>query len=370
MSAQEPSPAGASSCSGGESETASQALRRLRANWPAILDRAESRVDQGRLELLGWGLTRPRVQVLSEAEAAGNWYFIGDLHNDYLAWHTLLGHAAQDPDFRLCFLGDLVDRGPHHVECLAALLEATERFPGRILWILGNHEDGIGFNARRSEGAPRYVSRVHPSEFVDWLNSGGGGIDQARADRTIRLLSEICRRLPRAVLFPDGLLATHGGVPLADRWASLTSLEAFHHPRALDDFTWTRAAEAPIRRGWQFDPERRARSSDFDYGWRDLEGFAKAVESVFPVKRVVRGHDHVAGGAAIPVRYQAVPLLTLNAFGFDYLTNDPSRYRDTLALGRAVAGALPEVIQVPVPRDQHGLVFGADGVVPEPGEPK
>ncbi len=346
-----------------ESETASQALQRLRKTWTEILDRVQDKVERGQLELFGWGLTRPRVQLLSAAEAVGNWYFIGDLHNDYLAWHTLFARVAQDPDFRLCFLGDLIDRGPHHIECLAALLEAVERFPGRILWILGNHEDGIGFNAKKGEGEPRYVSKVHPSEFVDWLNAGSPDLNQVKADRILRLLAEICRRLPRAVVFPDGLLATHGGVPLADRWASLVSLEAFHHPRVLDDFTWTRAAEVPIRRGWQYAPDKRARSSDFDYGWRDLEGFVKAVEPVMTIRRVVRGHDHVAGGAEQPKGYQAVPLLTLNAFGFDYLSNDTARYRQTLALGRAAPGALPDVLQVPVPLDQYHAIYGT--VAPE-----
>lgn len=349
-------------------ESASEALLRLRANWRDILDRAEARVERDELRLVGWGLTRLRVQRLTDEEAAGNWYFIGDLHNDYLAWHVLLDRVAQDPDFRLCFLGDLVDRGPHHIECFAAIMEAVERFPDRILWILGNHEDGIGFGSGKGNDEPRYASKVQPAEFVDWLNAGADGVDQSRADRIILLLAEICRRLPRAVLFPDGLLATHGGIPLADRWPTLTSIEAFHHPRVLDDFTWTRAAEAPLRRGWQYAAEKRLRSSDFDYGWRDLEGFAKAVEPVLPVRRVVRGHDHVAHGAEIAKGYEAVPVLTLNAFGFDYLTNDPARYRDTLTLGRAVRDALPEVVRVPVPRDQYDSIYGARSAVQIPGE--
>ncbi len=343
----------------GETETAAEAFVRLKAGWRDILDRAEAKVERGELALFGWGLTKPRVQVLSPEEAQGNWYFIGDLHNDYLAWHTLLARVTQDPDFRLCFLGDLIDRGPHHIECLAALLEAAERFPGRILWILGNHEDGIGFNLSKGPDQVRYVSKVAPSEFVDWLNAPGPDVDQVRTDRILRLLAEICRRLPRAVLFPDGLLATHGGVPLADRWPSLVSLEAFHHPRTLDDFTWTRAAEAPLRRGWQYAPDKRMRSSDFDYGWRDLEGFAKAVAPVFPVRRVVRGHDHVAGGSQRPAGYDAVPVLTLNAFGFDYLSNDTAIYRDSVTLGRAVKDQLPEVHEVPVPPAQRAAIYGA-----------
>jgi hypothetical protein len=215
---------------------------------------------------------------------------------------------------------------------------------------------------------------VEPSEFVDWLNCPGPDVDEGWTDRVLRLLSEICRRLPRAVLFPDGLLATHGGIPLQDRWQSLVTLEAFHHPRTLDDFTWTRAAEVPIRRGWQFAPDRRHRSSDFDYGWRDLEGFAQAVAPIFPVRRVVRGHDHVAGGSHRPEGYKSIPLLTLNAFGFDYLTNETAKYRDSLALGVAVRDQLPAVEQVPVPQDQRAAIYGEppsiDGQENEQLDPK
>ena len=339
-------------------ESASEGLARFRASWPDILDRAETKVARGQLELIGWGLTRPRVQRFNEVEAQGNWYFIGDLHSDYLAWHTLLSRVTSDPDFRLCFLGDLIDRGPHHIECFAAILEAAERYPGRILWILGNHDEAVGFSARKGAGEPRYASMVHPSEFVDWLNNPSPGLDQARTDHVVRILAEICRRLPRAVLFPDGLLATHGGVPLQDRWTSLVSLEAFHHPRVLADFTWTRAAEVPMRLGWKYSPEKRLSSSDFDFGFRDLEGFAKAVAGVFPVKRIVRGHDHVKGGHELPEGYEAVPVLTLNAFGFDYITNSTKNYRPSVTLGIANTGQLPTTEEVPVPNDQYRAIYG------------
>lgn len=349
-------------------EMAFDSFTRIKKTWPEILDRAEEKVERGELELIGWGLTKPRIQLLTKEEAQGKWYFIGDLHNDFLAWHTLLTRVSQDEDFRLCFLGDLIDRGPHHIECLAAILEAVERFPNQILWILGNHEEGVGFNPNRSEGQSRYASTVDPSEFVDWLNSPGPEIDQARTDRILCLLSAICKRLPRAVLFPDGLLATHGGIPLEDRWATLVNMEAFHHDRTLADFTWTRAAESPIKRGWQHSPEKRARSSDFEYGWRDLEGFAKAVKNVFPVQRMVRGHDHVAGGSNFPEGYLAVPVLTLNAFGFDYLTNQTSKYRNSLALGVGVIDQLPHVEDVPVAINQRNLFYGTNPLVGSTGE--
>ena len=325
--------------------------------WKATIEQAEIHVRKGTLPLIGWRAEGPRILRLSADEAQGQWYFIGDLHGDHRAWETLFARVCSDPEFRLCFLGDVVDRGPYHVECLAALLQAAMDHPDRILWLLGNHDAAHRRNEDCSEGAPRYVSRVEPAEFVDWLNARTD--DQGWSDRILDLLNTICHRLPRAALFSDGLLATHGGLPLADQWANITALEHFEDARVLEDFTWTRAVDAPRRRGWQYAPERRKRSSDFEFGWRDLQEFATVFSELFPVRRVVRGHDHVAGGWARPDAYQqAVPLLTLNGFGFDHLTNSMEQYREYLVLGVYKKDQLPRVEEVSVPQPVGAVCGG------------
>jgi hypothetical protein len=172
-----------------------------------------------------------------------------------------------------------------------------------------------------------------------------------------RLFFNVCQRLPRAVLFNDGLLLTHGGVPLQDRWDSLKTLEAFHHERSLGDFTWTRATNYPSKQGWKYSPDKRIVSSAFEYGYKDLDGFCKAVESVFPVKRIVRGHDHVEHGFEQPALYKNTPILTLNGFGFHYISNSVADYRPNLVLGMGVPGALPKVEQVPYLPEEHMAVY-------------
>lgn len=336
-------------------ESAAVALARIRASMPAIFERAQQRVDGGDLPLIGWGLTLPRVQKLSTAHVGKPWFFIGDLHGDFLAWHSLFNRVRAERDFRLCFLGDLVDRGQYDIECFAALLEAAESYPNQILWIIGNHEEGIRLDPTRG----KFTSKVDPSEFIDWLNAPSEGVTPQQATTWGRLLVDICRRLPRAVLFPDGTLATHGGVPLEDRWADLKNMEAFHHQRALDDFTWTRATSMPHKKGWKYAPDKRARSSDFEFGYKDLEGFCKATADVFSVKRVVRGHDHVAEGAERPEGYDNAPVLTINGFGFDYLSNSAQKYRADLALGVFVPGKLPRIEQVPFSPEDYAAIYPA-----------
>lgn len=332
---------------------ATDALKRIRTEMVGIFQHAAARVDSGELALIGWGLTQPRVQKLADEHERKPWFFVGDIHGDFLAWHRLFERVRQEEDFRLCFLGDLVDRGPLHLECFAALLEAAEQNPKRILWILGNHDQGLQWNPKEK----RYSSSVEPAEFADYLNAPQDGITPQQLGDWGKLFVSICRRLPRAVLFADGLLATHGGVPLQDRWETLKTLEAFHHERCLGDFTWSRATKYPSKLGWKYDPERRLRSSDFEFGYKDLDGFCKAVEEVFPVKCIVRGHDHVENGFEIPPNYRNIPLLTINGFGFNHSSNSVASYREKLALGVGVSGQLPRVEEVAYLSEEHSGVY-------------
>jgi hypothetical protein len=134
-------------------------------------------------------------------------------------------------------------------------------------------------------------------------------------------------------------------------------LEAFHQERALGDFTWSRATNYPTKLGWKYDPEKRLTSSAFEFGYKDIDGFCKAVEQVFPVKRIVRGHDHVENGFEVPANYKNTPVLTINGFGFNYLSNSVANYRPNLALGVAVAGKLPRVEEVAYLPEEYTIVY-------------
>lgn len=338
---------------------ASAELARIRSALAEIWNEASALVATGELPLIGWGLTKPRVQKLTELEhgpehESSPWFFIGDIHGDFLAWHRLLTRVREQPGFRLCFLGDLVDRGPLSLECFALLLETAICHPGQVLWILGNHDEDLRYVGKR------FVSGIDPAEFCDWLN------DSSAADPAVlpskaawgSLFVQVTRRLPRAVLFSDGTLATHGGIPLEDRWPHLRNMESFHHERCLGDFTWTRAMDAPIRTGWRYATNRQA-SSDFQFGYKDLEQFCEAVRSIFPVARLIRGHDHVEHGHEAFGSYERVPILTLNGFGFNYITNSVAKYRPELVLGVGQPHALPRIERIPVDPAEHASLYAS-----------
>lgn len=330
------------------------ALKDIKLRMPQILSKTSTALKKNNLPLIGWGPFAPRVQQLEVLPDAEQWYFIGDLHNDFLAWHCLFNKVKENPNFRLCFVGDLVDRGPHHLECFAALLDAAFEYKNQILWILGNHDEGVKYSPREDK---KFSSTVIPSEFASWLNEPSAEWTPKQLEDWGTLFVDVCAHLPRAALFSDGLLATHGGIPLEDRWGTLKNIESFNHPRTLDDFTWTRAASEPKRAGWMYDPDKRKRSSDFEFGYKDFNKFCQSVAEVFPVKRVVRGHDHVESGAQILKEYTEYPVLTLNGFGFDYLTNSVKKYRP-LALGVAVLNELPRVDQVSFSAQDYDDIYG------------
>jgi hypothetical protein len=300
---------------------------------------------------LFWGAQWNPVQKVTTPHFNGNWFFIGDIHGDFFALHSLLEEVSKHPDSYVCFLGDLVDRGPHGIECFAKILEFAEShrntsqgsFP-RVTWILGNHDEGIAINPKAEK---KFRSSVEPAEFVDYLNGViPSPLPQSELTEWGCLFIDVCERLPRAILFPSGLLATHGGIPLEDRWPYLKTMESLNHKRCLGDFTWTRATKVPAKKGWKYDPQRRLYSSSFEYGYKDFEGFCKTVEPIFPVKYLVRGHDHVAGGLEMPVEYKSAPLLTINGFGFGHLTNSYEDYRPTLVLASINNGSMPKVTEI------------------------
>jgi hypothetical protein len=317
-------------------------LAAIREKMPKIFEEAASRVRKGNLPLLGWGLGKDPIFKLDSALSEKPWFFIGDIHGDFPSLHTLLEQARKNDEFHLCFLGDLVDRGPFSAECLALLLDFIMRHPKQVLWILGNHDEsvrylysantlaGLSFHESGYRGDRKFAASVEPAEFTEWLNESG----KERED-VGRLFVEICQRLSRAALFADGLLATHGGVPLEDIWGDLVQSESLHRERALLDFTWVRLCDQPSKKGWKLDAGKRKSSSDFQMGFRDLENFQDHVKEWFPFQRIVRGHDHFQEGFSRFENSKKIPILTLTGFGFSTSpgAENAGCYRSYLTLG-------------------------------------
>jgi hypothetical protein len=334
-------------------EQPDQELRRIRSVMPRLLEELSGLMSgPGKFPLLRFAEAH-KVVCLTQEEAgkAEQWFFIGDLHGDFFALHALLRHAEQArPDCKVLFLGDMVDRGDLPLECIFLMLEWGLSRPGRLAWIAGNHD--VAFKPPVGQGD--FTSRVSPAELLDVLNAA----DMWRGFRRQigHFFIQLGDRLPRALLFPDGLLATHGGFPHSDLQLEGAKaqdtdgyLEWLNSDACLMDFTWNRINHAPKKF-----PDRY--SSGSQYGFKDFEAFCALNPSAFPVQCMITGHEHPADGCTVHATYKVNPALTLVGFGFDDLRPMPGayqNYKDQLYIARGVAGKLPVVVAVPV---DHGLL--------------
>jgi hypothetical protein len=274
-------------------------------------------------------------------------WFIGDLHGDLLALETaltLIDSADHDaPPAKLVFLGDLIDDGGFGLEVLLRVFELITDRPGSVCFVVGNHDDALGY-----DGA-RFTATVRPSDFSELLNANLAHEWMTRAGKlAVRLFA----RAPRALFFPDGLLVAHGGFPLTDLHAELLAGTDWNDPRCLADFVWTRAHPRARRKM----PNRTSRGSQF--GYEDFAAFcAVATELGRPVTHMVRGHDHVDDRYAIHPAYAAHPMLTTVALSRQLAREAFGPYERVPTIARWVRDAVPQVHRLHVPATLVREVF-------------
>jgi hypothetical protein len=293
-------------------------------------------------------------------EAADEWFVIGDIHGDFFALHAIVSFIRREcPGFGIIFLGDLIDRGPHPIECLWYLLKVADDHPDRVLWLAGNHDVGVRFD----EAGGVFRSTVEPAEFVSDLNVVDSVAPLRRAFGCEYI--ELAAGLPRAVVMPDGLLLTHGGFPHTDLQADLAGIGRSSDRRAwlesepvIRDFTHLRISRYPVRRPNRF-------SISCSYGSDDFLAFRRLMHG-YNVQRLVTGHEHAERGFHDHPEWasRGVEALTLTGFGFANAYHLPSsyaaHYRRTLVVGRCRPGRLPEVIPIPVDEDDLMAFFHAE----------
>ena len=316
----------------------------VRARMRATVERMETLLDQagGPALLFDDQRANPddraiRIDALDESRAL---WFIGDLHGDLLALEAALALVRQDAapggaGPRLVFLGDLFDDGAYGLEVLLRVFELVAADPGSVCLLTGNHDEALGY-----DGA-RFLATVSPRDFADFLNAHLAHEWMVRAGKiAVRLYAAA----PRALFFPDGLLAAHGGFPLADLHAELRATGDFNHPTALTDFVWARAHPKARRKL----PNRNTRGSQF--GYEDFAAFcAASADAGRPVTHMVRGHDHVDERYAIYPAYAAHPVLTTVALSRRLPREAYGPYERVPTVARWVHGALPQVHRLHVP---------------------
>ena len=315
--------------------------RRVRARLRAAVEGMESLLDREG----GPGLlfdadredeTDRAVRVASLAPDTPLW-FVGDLHGDLLALEaaTALAHEAGGAPPAFVFLGDLFDDGAYGLEVLLRVVELAVERPDAVCLLAGNHDEALAY-----DGA-RFTASVSPSDFSEFLNANLAHEWIARAGK---LAVRLFERAPRALFFPDGLLAAHGGFPLSDLHAELRETGDWNHPQCLSDFVWTRAHPRARRKI----PNRVSRGSQF--GHEDFAAFcALSAELGRPVTHMVRGHDHVEERWAVYPAYRAHPILTTVALSRRLAREAFGPRVRVPTVARWVPGALPQVHRLHLP---------------------
>ena len=277
-----------------------------------------------------------RVTALS---ADAPLWFVGDLHGDLLALESALALVRRDagdgPPPRLVFLGDLFDDGGYGLEVLLRVFELMLESPSTVCFLAGNHDEALGYSGAK------FTATVTPSDFSEFLNAH---LAHEWITRAGKLAVRLAASAPRALFFPDGLLVTHGGFPLADLHDTLRATRDWNDPRCLTDFTWTRAHPRARRKM----PNRSSRGSQF--GYEDFAAFcALATELERPVTHMVRGHDHAEERFEIYPAYAAHPVLTTVALSRRLPREMFGPHVRVPTVARWVEGALPQVHRLLVP---------------------
>jgi hypothetical protein len=319
----------------------------IRSNIRATVERMEALLDQA--DGPGMLFDRDRadpadkvIQILKFDPEDPLW-IIGDLHGDLLALEAALA-AMREPHTlhngslpRVVFLGDLFDDAGFGLEVLLRVFELIVEAPDRVCVIAGNHDEALVYDG------VRFASSVTPSDFADFLNAN---LNHEWIERAGKLAVRLSSRSPRALFFPDGLLAVHGGFPLADLHPRLMETGDWNDPVCLSDFVWTRAHPKARKKL----PNRFSRGSQF--GYEDFAAFcAVSAKMGRPVARMVRGHDHVEERYASYPAYRTHPVLTIVALSRRLSRESFGPYERVPAIAQYVEGALPCVYRLHIPAE-------------------
>lgn len=279
-------------------------------------------------------------------------WFIGDLHGDLLALEAALALVERDAanesaPANLVFLGDLFDDEGLGLAVLLRIFDLILTSPDRVCLVAGNHDEALAF----VDGL--FTSSVDPSDFAEFLNAH-------LADEPVKsagqLAVHIFANAPRALFFPDGLLAAHGGFPLTDLHTHLAETGNWNDPQALTDFVWTRAHPKARKKL----PNRYTRGSQF--GYEDFAAFCALSDSLGrPVTHLVRGHDHVDDRYAIYAADKTNPILTTVALSRRLPRESLGPYARVPTLAKYVPGAVPQVYRLHIPESAIRTIY------PEPG---
>lgn len=271
-------------------------------------------------------------RVLIADSIPRNLWFVGDVHGDLLALLAAVDYIDNYPSDTapvIVFLGDACDRINWGYEALLTIFHFILTRPGRVLFLVGNHDIELFYNRRYDVFYPGVI----PADFCEWLNINMG--DKPELSEFGQLLIAFMKRMPHVLFLPDGTFAAHGGVPHVDLQRSIHSAMDLDTINARQDFTWSRfsAEEAHC------DPDRKHK--DVVLGYRDFDAFCELAEEIIeqPVQRMIHGHEHPVRQWYDYPKYREHSIVTINS----HRMLVPGAELTDIAVARHISGQAPEI---------------------------
>ncbi|MBT3220261.1 MAG: serine/threonine protein phosphatase [Proteobacteria bacterium] len=212
---------------------------------------------------------------------------LGDLHGCYSCLKgalmqsdflrksmAYLADPDNNPDVRLVFLGDYIDRGFYSIEgILRTILTLFVTMPSRVVMLRGNHEFFL-------EREGQVFSGVIPAEAIlQWL--GPQTEEQFRAYRRLFV------NMPNMFLF-DRTLFVHGGIPrdhtISEKYRDLSSL---NEPEIRFEMMWSDPSRVEY-----VSPDLQSENIRFPFGRAQFHHFMSLVGA----NTLIRGHERVDEG--------------------------------------------------------------------------
>ena len=208
---------------------------------------------------------------------------IGDIHGDLPSlWRILKGISFDtflgNPNNKLIFLGDYVDRGVNSIGVLYVVAILKKKYPDSVILMRGNHEAPVEFPFP-SHDLPLQVIRRY-------------GYDKGKLIYNEKILS-FFSLLTLATLIEDSLFLVHGGVPTCDMNLNFKQListahQTYLHDTIMEEILWNYPRQG-IKSNQNWEYSRRGIGKHF--GIAITKGWLKLSKS----KVIVRGHEPCQG---------------------------------------------------------------------------
>lgn len=221
---------------------------------------------------------------LVELQIPGKIVIIGDIHGDFKSFFKVLydinfEEFLVDPNNKMIFLGDYIDRGNNSIEVLYSICYLKQKYPNSIILMRGNHEAPIEFP---------FSSHDLPHKIIEYFGESWGKLIYTK--KILRFF----RLLTITILIHDQLLLVHGGLPtedigsIIDLKRSIASAQENHiHNKILEEILWNDPLRSPTKQDWDYSKRGIGKLFGINISRKWL--------NISRTKVVVRGHEPCQG---------------------------------------------------------------------------